>query len=296
MGIQSQFIGRNRSSPLVGFDSVLLGSLDLATVVVVSLLVPVLVGILFQRLARRPRIRDSFVVTSLTISVLAFFDDLLTMGVIRANPVPSPGSPPILFLMEPIEALQSYLLVALPAGLTAGAFILLGASLPLRHDWGWAPTTRTIRGAVSSSLPWIMAGFLSVLPLCAAAVLDVTFTAGLFSSPLYWPLVRSLLTAATVPISAVLGYLSQRVGFGFSLKRSFVLPTIAAFFLYTGFAGVGFGFELFIPGVLFSPTVLFLTATVSLPVALTVGGMTFAASLIAVHRGGTDSSNIGPPP
>jgi hypothetical protein len=153
---------------------------------------------------------------------------------------------------------------------------------------------RTVGGATRSWLPWLIAGFLSVLPLCVAAVIQVTFTTGLNYCPAYWPTVRSILTAATIPISAVLGYISQRVDFGFSIGRSFVLPAVAAFSLHTGFAGFGFGFDLFVPLALASPTVLFLAATVSLPVSLSVGGMMFAGSRVALLRAGGETPTMVP--
>lgn len=294
MDIQSWLIGRSNYVLPTAPNYFAVGSLEVASLVVTGLLIPVLVGILFQRLSPRPRIRDSFILTSLTFSVLAFFSDLLAMGVIRANPVPSPGSPSILFLMDPIDALRSYVLTALPTGLTAGALILLGASL-LRGPEPRSPSANQTKGEViRSCLPWLIGGLLSVLPLCAAAVMAVTFTTGINSYPTYWPLARSVLSLSIVPISAALGYLAQGTDFGFSPWRSFVLPTIAALLLYTGFAGIGFGFDLFIPTVLSSPTVLFLMATVSLPVALTVGGMMFAASRIAMIRAGDASPGTTP--
>jgi hypothetical protein len=293
MDVETWLIGRSNYILPTAPNYVAVGSLIVVSLVLTGLLIPVLVGFLFRKFSPRPGIRDSFILTSLIISVLAFFSDLLAMGVIRANPIPSPGSSPILFLMDPSDALQSYVLTALPTGLTAGALILLGASLPHIPGSTKASAAETKGGAIRSYLPWLIAGLLSVLPVCAAAVMTVTFTTGINSYPAYWPLARSLLSFSIVPISAALGYLAQGTDFGFSPRRSFAVPTIAALFLYTGFAGIAFGFELFIPTVLSSPAVLFLVATVSLPVALTVGGMMFAASRIAVLRSGGVRLEVG---
>jgi hypothetical protein len=284
MDVESWLIGHAKFVTSTAPNYLAVGLLNVFSLLLTALFVPVLVGLLFRRLGPRPLIKDTFILTSLIISVLSFLSDLLAMGIIRANPVPSPGSPPILFLMDPVEALQSYFLTALPTGLTAGALILLGASLSRVRGPAGTTAAPTRGGITRPYLPWLVAGILSVLPVCAGAVVTVAFTTGINSYPAYWPLARSILTVSVVPISAVLGYLAQGTDFGFSFRRSFVLPTILALSLYTGFAGIGYGFDLFIPIVLSSPTVLFLVAAVSLPVALTVGAMTFAASRIAVLR------------
>jgi hypothetical protein len=248
-----------------------------------GLAVPISIGFVCQRFSPRLSIRNSFILTSLVLSVLAYVDSLVTAGLIRPNPVPSPGAPSILFLIDPTSAVQGFALVGLPSGFATGAVLLVGAVISWKDHFASGPSLKELDEKLYSAVPWLVAATVPVAVLAFWDVYGISYVESqLFHSPisLY---IFSTGDAGIVPISVALGYLSQRGSLTFSLKRSFVLPSVLAF-LESSVLGIGASSNYF--GQFHLSPVLFLwaSATLVLPVALKVGGLVAAGSIIATGR------------